>query len=174
MIRNSHPHGPANPRYWWDEDPAIAILVALRRFRHADQEMRRRISTGMDMNLTDLEALQVVIGAEGEGREVAPRDLARALDISTASTTKLLDRLTASGHLTRSPHPTDRRSVVVQATEHAHTEVRQRLTPMHTRMLELAQGVPAEARDALVTFLHALADLLDEQEPPDPLTPARR
>ena len=167
-----HQHG--RPGYWWGEDSAVAILAGLRRFRHADQEMRRRISEGMSMNETDLRALQLVIAAEGAGRTMTPRDLAQALRISTASTTKLLDRLTASGHLGRQPHPSDRRSVVVVATDHAHAEVRERLTPMHDDMLELARAVPPEARAALATFLEAMADLLDAQEPPEPLRPDAR
>lgn len=68
---------------------------------------------------------------------LAPRELADELDISTASTTKLLDRLERSGHLTRVPHPADRRSVTIQATDHAHTEVKDRLAPMHRDMEEI-------------------------------------
>lgn len=165
---------PGHPEYWWGEDSAVTILSGLRRFRHADQEMRRRISEGMSMNETDLRALQVVIAAGGARTPVTPRDLATALGISTASTTKLLDRLTVSGHLERQPHPSDRRSLVVTATDHAHTEVRERLTAMHDAMLELARAVPAEARSAVVTFLNDMADLMDAQEPPEPLRPKTR
>lgn len=157
--------------YWWGEDSVVEILAALRAFRHADQEMRRRVSTGMDMNVTDLQALQIVIAGERESRPVSPRDLARGLHISTASTTKLLDRLTASGHLERGPHPTDRRSLVVRATDHAHHEVRARLTAMHDDMLELARGVPTDAREPVVRFLRGMAELLDQQAGVEPLTP---
>lgn len=160
-----------HPTYWWGADPAVAILSALRRFRHADQEMRRRVSEGMDMNETDVRALQVVIAAEGSGVHVTPRELAHALSITTASTTKLVDRLAASGHLERRPHPNDRRSVVVVATDHAHAQVRERLTAMHDDMLRLARAVPAEAQGAVVAFLDGMAALLDAQEPGDPLTP---
>lgn len=164
---------PAHPgrSYWWDEDAVVKILSALRTFRHADQEMRRRVSADMDMNATDLQALQIVIAGEREGTPVSPRDLARRLHISTASTTKLLDRLTASGHLVRTPHPTDRRSIVVHATDHAHAEVRERLTSMHDAMLELAREVPEDAREHLVRFLLGMAELLDRQAAPEPLRP---
>lgn len=179
VDRNEVPEVPSSAgegSYWWGDEPAVEILRALRRFRHADQQMRRRISAGMDMNETDVQALRIVIAAEraGSGRpHVTPRDLATELGISTASTTKLLDRLTTSGHLVRAPHPTDRRSLVVMATEHAHTEVRERLTRMHDRMLEIAQEVPPEARAGVLGFLRAMTRLLDEQLPPEPLT-ARR
>ena len=80
--------------YWYADDRSVAeVLEAVRRFRRADQEMRRRLSAGMDMNETDLQALQFVIGTETRGGHAHPREIAAYLRISTASTTKLLDRL---------------------------------------------------------------------------------
>src|SRR5512140_54113 len=126
--------------------------------------MRRRVSTGMDMNETDMQALQAVVEAEGRGVVLTPRELAAHLGISSASTTKLLDRLTASGHLSRAPHPSDRRSLVLVATPHAHDEIRERLTRMHAGMAEIARAVPAASRQAVVDFLEAMADELDSRE----------
>jgi DNA-binding MarR family transcriptional regulator len=158
--------------YWYaDGDETVAVLRALRRFRRADEEMRRRMSADMDMNVTDLQALQLVIAAERTDTPATPRMLASRLGISTASTTKLLDRLTASGHLLRSPHPRDRRSLVVHATEHAHAQVRERLGHMHERMAEIASAVPEHCRPAVVGFLVEMAEELDRTGTVAPLTP---
>ena len=157
--------------YWYaDNDSVVQILHALRRFRRSDQDMRRRMSADMDMNETDLQALQIVIAAEPGQQPVTPRDLSHALGISTASTTKLLDRLTASGHLERHPHPSDRRALVITATDHAHNEIRERLKHMHAAMREVAAGVPAASRPAVADFLVRMATLLDA-ESVRPLTP---
>jgi hypothetical protein len=43
---------------------AVAILPALRRFRTADEEMRRRMSADMAMNVSDLQALRLLFTAE--------------------------------------------------------------------------------------------------------------
>ncbi|UNX54841.1 MarR family transcriptional regulator [Georgenia sp. TF02-10] len=158
--------------YWYGADGAMAVLAALRRFRRADEEMRQRTSVGMGMNRSDIQALQHVIAAEQEGTPITPRLLADHLRISSASTTKLLDRLTASGHLERAAHPHDRRSVVVRATPHAHREIRERLGRMHERMAEIARDVPEHCRDAVVDFLEAMAAELDRAGVPEPLTPA--
>ncbi|MFI2105279.1 MarR family winged helix-turn-helix transcriptional regulator [Isoptericola sp. NPDC019693] len=154
--------------YWFGESDteARSILEALRTFRRADEAMRRRAGRDMKMNLTDLRALQLVIAREQHGDAVTPRELAEYLSISTASTTKLLDRLVDSGHLERRPHPSDRRSVVVVASDAAHAEVRERLAPVHARMLEIARAVPARSRPALRTFLLAMAAEA-EREPDD-------
>ena len=45
-----------------------------------------------------------------------PTELARQLDITTASATDLLDRLQRDGLVERRPHPTDRRKLLVDLT----------------------------------------------------------
>lgn len=169
------PTGPdvgQSSRYWFDgDDSAVTLLSALRVFRAADQELRRRISEGMDMNTTDLAALRFVIAHELSEDPVTPLRLAESLRISGASTSKLLDRLTVSGHLLRVPHPEDGRSRIVIATDHAHSQVRERLGRMHERMLEIAQQVPVPARAAATAFLLAMAEQLDAEAAPPQLTP---
>lgn len=150
------------PGYWYDDDdPATLVLGALRRFRRADQEMRRRMSADMDMNVSDVQALQLIIAAENRGEVATPRQVSAHLGISTASTTKLVDRLAASGHLERVPHPRDRRSVVLRATPYAHRELRERMARMHRRMGEIARAVRPEARKDVADFLLAMAEELD-------------
>ncbi len=159
--------------YWYGEDPSPAeMLEALRAFRRADAAMRRRTAADMAMNETDLRALQVVIARELDGRSTSPHHLADVLQISTASTTKLVDRLTRSGHLVREAHPTDRRGVVVRATPHAHDEVHERLAGMHARMAGVADDVPRDARPAVVAFLREMTAVLVDDEPIAPLTTA--
>jgi len=158
--------------YWYADEPEVtSVLEALRAFRRADQEMRRRAAAGMGMNETAMRALQVVVARERRGLAVSPHHLARALAISTASTTKLVVRLVASGHLVRSPHPRDRRGVVITATPHAHAEVRERLAAMHQHMATVASRVPARSRAHGRTFLLDMAELLDAQDPVAPLAP---
>lgn len=151
--------GTSSTTYWYDDaDPAVALLRALRRFRAADHEMRRHMSRDMDLNATDLEALRYVISHELTAESVTAHRLAVHLEISTASTAKLLNRLTASGHLRRVPHPQDRRSVIVTVTDHAHEQIRERSAGLHRRMLETVRDVPEESRQAIVDFLDAMID----------------
>jgi DNA-binding MarR family transcriptional regulator len=158
--------------YWYDDtDPAVEILLALRAFRSADHGMRRRLVAGMGMNATDLAALRHVIAREAADDPATPRTVAQQLGISTASTTKLLNRLTDSGHLAREPHPRDRRSVTVRATAHAHEQIRERMTAVHGHMLEIARDVPADCRTAVVEFLLAMARQLDAEQTAAPLGP---
>ncbi|GAA1312526.1 MarR family winged helix-turn-helix transcriptional regulator [Brachybacterium tyrofermentans] len=163
--------GSSGGSYWYDGgDSGVDLLSALREFRTADHDMRRRMSADMEMNTTDLSALRYVIAHEVGEDPATPQALARNLGISGASTSKLLDRLTGSGHLERVPHPRDGRSRVVVATDHAHTQVRERLAGMHERMLEIAHLVPPSARPAAIEFLRAMARHLETEAPPEELT----
>lgn len=152
------PPDPARGAYWFPEDSAVDVLQALRGFRAADTRMRRRLAADMELNSTDLEALRHVIAAERRGESVTPRGLAETLQITTASVTKLLDRLVDAGHLRRVPHAHDRRSRVVTATDHAHQETREHLGAMHDRMLAAARAVPEESRAAVISFLTDMAE----------------
>ncbi|QIK85013.1 MarR family transcriptional regulator [Sanguibacter sp. HDW7] len=136
----------------------------------ADTGMRRRTARAMDMNESDMMALQLVVAAERHGTVVTPNAVALHLDISTASTTKLIDRLEDAGYLVRAPHPRDRRSVRLVPTEHAHDEIRARLTHMHAEMERVARAVPATSRADVAAFLDGMANVLDHQEGIAPLT----
>lgn len=138
----------------------MTVLRALRSVHEADREMRRRMSTGMSMNITDLEAIRHAIAHERAGDPLTPKVLSRHLGISGASTSKLIDRLTHSDHLVRVAHARDRRSVILLATEHAHDQVREQLSDMHERMLDVAHSLPEASRADTIGFLQAMADCL--------------
>lgn len=157
--------------YWYENREYVHdVLDGIRRFRRANANMRKRMADGMGMNKTDMQALQVVIAAQRAGEPVHPRELAHELSISTASTTKLLDRLEKSGHLFRVPHPADRRSVTVAATDFAHREVKDRLSSMHQDMEDIILEFAPEEQKAISQFLHAMADLFDRSGDIEPLT----
>lgn len=149
--------------YWYSDHAVMDLLGALRRFRRADERMRRRVSADLGVNPLDLRALQLVIAGERSGSPVSPGEISTQLGISTAATTKLVDRLVGSGHVKRTPHPHDRRSVVLGATAHAHRSLRRRMGAVHERMGEAAAAVPPECRAAVAEFLTSMALLMEEQ-----------
>ncbi|WP_341855499.1 MarR family winged helix-turn-helix transcriptional regulator [Brachybacterium sp. GPGPB12] len=168
VARGEHPDG-----YWYPEhDSAIDLLAAPHTYQAAHGDMRRRTSAGMDMNMTDLDAPRHVIAHERHEEPLTPLGLARSLRISGASSSKPLDRLTASGHLQRVPNPDDRRSSVVVATDHGHTQVRERLDGLHARMQEAAEQVPEEVRGEVAAFLRRIAAVLDAESTSDAPLPS--
>lgn len=98
------------------------VLSAVRAFSDAMDRMYSGMKGDMDMNATDLAALRMLIIREQRGQDVSPHDIARHLRISTASTTKLVDRLAESGHVVRKPHPVDRRARLISLTDKSRTD----------------------------------------------------
>jgi len=101
-----------------EHDHAVMrVLRSIRALSDAMDRMHSGMKGDMDMNATDLAALRMLILREQQGRSVSPREIADHLRISTASTTKLLDRLVDSGHVERKAHPSDRRGRIVTLTD---------------------------------------------------------
>ncbi|PPF80329.1 MarR family transcriptional regulator [Subtercola sp. Z020] len=140
---------------------ADAVLSALADYRSAEVEMRRRTRDSMRMGATDLQALRFLLKAQQEGRIVSGRTLADHLGMTSASVTAMLDRLTASGHVTRLPHPSDRRSLQVVATPGSDEEVRHTLGQMHRSMLSAAVGLSQQQSRAITLFLERLTAAAD-------------
>jgi DNA-binding MarR family transcriptional regulator len=170
---------PPEPRasYWYPDDAwaQVGTLEAVRSFLRADEGMRRRLQREMDMNETDLRAVRVLASAERDGRTISPRELSDALEISTASTTKLLDRLEKDGRLRPVRHPTDRRGLRIELTKHVHTEVHDTLGPMHQRMRAVVDALSPEEARTVSAFLGAMGQALaDEDDESAAQRPSRR
>ncbi|GAA1336903.1 MarR family winged helix-turn-helix transcriptional regulator [Arthrobacter roseus] len=140
----------------------MEVLNALRDYRTAETAMRAHASTMMGMGKTDLAAVRCLLQARQDGRDLSPKELSAKLDISSASTTVLIDRLVKSGHARREPHPTDGRALLIQPTESSDSEVRSTLTGMHSRMIEAAQSLTEPEADAVITFLQRMRSAVVE------------
>lgn len=140
-----------------DRDVVVLnALEAVRAFSDALDRMYAGMRGDMDMNTTDLAALRMLIIREQHSEVVKPHDLATHLAISTASTTKLLDRLTAAGYLVRKPHPHDRRARIVVLTEEARETFRRHFGERLRRMREATEPY---SDDELRTIVRFLADI---------------
>jgi DNA-binding MarR family transcriptional regulator len=140
----------------------VAELIAtLLEYRSAEEAMRRRTGDSMRMGVTDLQALRFLLRAQGEKRPVTGRDLADHLGMTSASVTAMLDRLTKSGHVLRTPHPTNRRSNLVTATPGSDDEVRHTLGEMHKRMMATARALPATDAALVRDFLEKMTVVVD-------------
>jgi MarR family 2-MHQ and catechol resistance regulon transcriptional repressor len=91
------------------------------------------------LNRTALEAL--VRSAEAE--QITPKDLAHRMRMTNGAITAVTDRLVAAGYLARSPHPQDRRSVLLAPTQ---------------RGLEIVERTSGVFRDAIKNALSAADD----------------
>jgi DNA-binding MarR family transcriptional regulator len=141
----------------------MRVLTSIRAMSDAMERMHSGMKDDMDMNATDVAALRLLIIRERQERLVTPSDIARHLRISTASTTKLLDRLVDSGHVERLAHPSDRRGRVVALTDGARSTFF-RVFGDHLRaMREMALRYDEAELDVIARFLDDLSGAMDPQ-----------
>jgi len=148
--------------YWYPgsgQSPGpVDVLNLLRTYREAERRMRARTRESMGMGESDLVALRFILRAARAGRVVRQRDVAQALEITSASASTLVDRLCRDGYARRVPHPDDRRSVRIEPTAHSDEEVRQTLGEMHRKMLAAAESLTPDELAGAAKFLTALTE----------------
>ncbi len=143
------------------EHAVMRVLRSIRGMSDAMERMHSGMKGDMDMNATDVAALRLLIIREQQGRTVSPRDIAQHLRISTASTTKLLDRLVDSGHVERLPHPSDRRARVVALTDGARSSFFRVFGERLRAMRTVALGYDEAELDVIARFLDDLTGAMD-------------
>lgn len=144
---------------------AAALVDAVGRYRYAAAQIDRARPAASRTSITEREALRYLrAAATAAGEEpCTPKRLGEHLGISTSSTTSLLDRLEASGFLTRVPNPTDRRSSYVQLTP--GTPDRNDTDPLAPHIEALCAGVPQADAATIARFLTDLAALAPDTTP---------
>ena len=142
----------------------MGVLRAIQALSDAMDRMQSGMKGDMDMNATDVAALRMLIMREQRGQIVSPHDLAEHLRISTASTTKLLDRLSLSGHLERKPHPHDRRARVVVLTQASRDDFYKHFGARLRAMRGVAEGYGDEELKVVARFMAELSAAIDPPE----------
>lgn len=88
--------------------------------------------------------------------------LARLCEVTPRNITGLVDALEASGHVRRTPHPSDRRAVLVELTPSA-TETMAQMQKEHAELnATLVAAVAPEDRDAVERGITAIATHLEQ------------
>lgn len=99
---------------------ALRVVRALRGYTNESEMYVAAAGREAAMHRTDLTGLALVMDRGNLGETTTPGQLSAAMQLSAPATSAMLDRLERLGHVHRVPHPTDRRSVVVEMTAHAH------------------------------------------------------
>jgi DNA-binding MarR family transcriptional regulator len=93
----------------WERDAALIVL------RMGQAVNQYRAMVGLGRYGLDDSATMALIAVHING-PLTPSEVAAAVHLTPPATTELLDRLDRAGYITRGPHPSDRRKVLVSAT----------------------------------------------------------
>ncbi len=149
------------------DDPR-ALAAAVRSLGLSLADLRASYAARVGVSAAELVALEH-LDVEGD---LSPGELARRLHLTTGAVTALADRLTERGHMIRSPHPSDRRMLLLHRTEHAAEELRRHIWPMAMDMMTVTEALSEEERAVVGRFLEEVIRVVErhavvEEQPTD-------
>ena len=138
-------------------------LTALREAIERGGRLRHVIARRAGLSESDLVAMEHLMRAP-----LGPGELARILDVTTAASTGLVDRLAQRGHVQRHPHALDRRRTQVEVTPSGREEVLAHLLPMFLSLDRLDRSFTADERAVVERYLRGVIETFDELEAQPP------
>ncbi|WP_157884275.1 MarR family winged helix-turn-helix transcriptional regulator [Arthrobacter alpinus] len=130
-----------------NEDPSASSLRVLQdAFGAASAVLARR----MGMNSTDALAIEYISLSTSP---LSPGELGERLAITRSSTTEVVDRLVAAGHIERVRDDSDRRRFMLLPTEHAKARVREELGPLIAGLNAATEEFTHHERNVISSYL---------------------
>lgn len=142
-----------------DVQQIAQLMNALGGLREAEQRLSQASRRYMRLNESDMRALHYLIACAHRGVIATPGGIAQHLGISSASTTKLLDRLERGNHIVRAPHPSDRRALAISITPETHHAAMETVGRQQAKRFYAAARLTREEREVVTRFL---ADMTNE------------
>ncbi len=113
----------------------------------------------MNLNETDFQAMQHLM----KQRSMSPGELAKMLHLTAAATTTVIDRLERKGHITRTPHPTDRRRWLISPSEESVRAAMAKLMPMIMDVDTMVRTYKDDEQAVIVDFLRKVVTSMSER-----------
>lgn len=145
-----------------DERAALEsqITADLRILTAESDQIGRIFAIAHEVRPTDFRALLHVMVAETVGRPITSGELRRQMGLSGAAITYLVDRMMASGHITRQSDPADRRKVILRYSESGLDTARAFFAPLglhaHTAMADLPDADLSAAHRVFTALIEAM------------------
>jgi len=117
-------------------------------------ELERRINATFGVNQTVALALAVLDGA---GEPLTPSQIGERLLVASATMTATLDALESQGWARRTPHPEDRRSLLVEITAEGRAAADRLLPGIHDVERRVMAALSAAERRHLLRLLGKVA-----------------
>jgi DNA-binding MarR family transcriptional regulator len=152
----------ANGNHASPEPDAIeeSILISLRRITRAIDLYSRQLSKQFKLTGPQLVCLRYV-RAHGP---LAPSELAKAVSLSQATITGIIDRLHAQDLVTRDRSQEDRRRVIVALTDKGEGLVDSLPSPLQERFATRLAALPEENQQVIDTILKQIVAMMEAGE----------
>jgi DNA-binding MarR family transcriptional regulator len=143
---------------------ATRVGLALRRFSLANNLLRTTMAERLPINVSEL----IVMIQLAESDHQTPTQLARMLNVTTASVTVQVDHLDAAGFVYRTPSTSDRRSFVLSLTPAGTLLMQQLEEQFRTAITEAFQHSEPPFAPQIASFLERVSQTLVDLAHTDP------
>lgn len=137
-----------------DPDSLQRLLEAFYYLQSQNSRMSLTLAAEFGVSAHDLRVILFL----DQPQLITPKDVAAKLAQNSGTITALIDRLESSGHIIRTPHPTDRRALVLQLTETGRDVATRTITAYRDVFASAftAEDIPAATR--IVSHLGSALD----------------
>ncbi len=142
---------------------AKATEAAMNLARAGDLLVKRISELVQPFGLSPSSALVLGVLADSKS-PLPPNEIADRLILSRASVTSLLDSLERRGYVRRTPHPTDRRMLLIELTDDGRRIAQGYRLVVHRHQKAWMAGLTPREQDELIDMLHCLQAALVEQD----------
>jgi DNA-binding MarR family transcriptional regulator len=144
------------------------ISADLRVLTAESEQIGRVFAAAYAVRPTDFRALLHVMVAETAGAPITSGELRQRMGLSGAAITYLVDRMMASGHITRESDPGDRRKVILRHSESGLATARAFFAPLgahtHDAMADLPDADLSAASRVFTVLIEAMRRYQHELE----------
>jgi DNA-binding MarR family transcriptional regulator len=137
------------------EELLLELIRVNRAYQIAVDKMDDAFFRLIGVNPTDGRCLDIIDLSGG----ISAGELARAVDLSPAAVTTVIDRLEGMGYVKRTRDPEDRRRVIIQPTDEVARYAQLAYIPMGAEGAKLVGELSNKELDAVVRFLRAGIEL---------------
>lgn len=129
----------------WEGSPT---LDALQELVDVAAQVPHEVARRAGLSTSELHSLRHLFDTP-----MGPVDLARALGVTSAASSGVVDRLVARGHVERRPHPDDRRRTEVVITDAGRREAVRHLAPMFEGLARTDAALSPAEREVVERYL---------------------
>ncbi len=138
------------------------LMNSMANLRRAEEELSKASQKFMELSEAEMRAIHYLIVAGNQEQVVTPGAIAQHLGITSAATTKLLDRLERGHHIVRHAHPTDRRALSITVTAGTHAVARDTVGRSHATRFTVAAALDPSEREVIIGFLNEVAERMSQ------------
>lgn len=136
------------------------LLVSLRRVIRAIDLYSKKLSKESGLTTPQLIVLQEITLHDG----CMVKDIAKSINLSSATVTSILDRLEARQYVIRERSETDKRKVGLHLTEQGKTVLKDAPRPLQTHFIERFENLHDWEQTQMLSTMQRIANMMNAED----------